>query len=109
MILRELRLQSISQKELAERMDVSPQYINKVLKGYENLSLETISKFERVLGVSLINISSFETSLEMEIDYGIMFGRVNRNNSNSLVKEKIPKISYCNYSQEHFLEYRETG
>lgn len=108
-ILRELRLYSMSQKELAEKMEVSPQYINKVVKGYENLSLETISKFENVLGIKLINILSFERSLELDIDYGIIFGRVDRNKSNSIVKEKISETSYCNYSQDHSLENRKTG
>ena len=34
----------MTQKQLAEQMGCSQQYISKVLKGQENLSLETISK-----------------------------------------------------------------
>lgn len=45
-----------NQKELAEAINCSPQYINKVLKGAENLQLETISKIGRILNVSLIEI-----------------------------------------------------
>lgn len=44
----------ISQKQLAEMMNCSQQYISKVLKGRENLSLETLSKIESVLGVSIL-------------------------------------------------------
>ncbi len=53
-ILSTLRSQSMTQKALAESIGVTPQYINKVVKGYENLSLETICKIERSLGISLI-------------------------------------------------------
>ena len=35
-----------SQTELAHKMGCSQQYVSKILKGQENLSLETISKTE---------------------------------------------------------------
>lgn len=46
-----------SQKALAEQMNCSPQYINKVLKGQENLQLETIAKLSTILNISLIEVS----------------------------------------------------
>lgn len=49
----------INQKELAEKMGVSAQYVNKVLKGNENLSLETIDKFENILGINLISVHNY--------------------------------------------------
>jgi ribosome-binding protein aMBF1 (putative translation factor) len=65
-ILREIRAQketnNMSQKVLAEKLGVSPQYINKIVKGQENLSLETICKIEKALGISLIEVTTFETS-----------------------------------------------
>ena len=39
------------------RMDVSPQYVSKIVKGKENLSLETIWKIEEALGITLISVS----------------------------------------------------
>lgn len=39
----------LNQKELAKRMGCTPQYVSKILKGKENLSLETISKIEEAL------------------------------------------------------------
>lgn len=39
----------VNQKELAQRMGCTPQYVSKILKGKENLSLETISKIEDAL------------------------------------------------------------
>jgi len=50
-----LENQGISQRELAERMGCSPQYISRILKGEENLSLETICKLEQALNVSIMN------------------------------------------------------
>lgn len=44
----------MSQKQLAEKMNCSPQYISKVLRGRENLSLETLTKIENALEISLI-------------------------------------------------------
>ncbi|MCH4896102.1 XRE family transcriptional regulator [Marinilabiliaceae bacterium JC040] len=55
-ILRHLRKNNISQIELAKRLNVSAQYVNKILKGRENLSLETISKLESALNIDLIEI-----------------------------------------------------
>lgn len=45
-----------SQKQLAEKLGVSPQQVNKIIQGHENLTLSTISKLEQVLGISLIEI-----------------------------------------------------
>ena len=44
----------ISQKQLSELMGCSQQYVSKVLKGQENLSLETLSKIERCLNLQII-------------------------------------------------------
>ena len=61
-ILRAIKDQGSSQKKLAEKLEVSAQYINKIVKGNENLSLETISKLEIALGIQLIEVPSFKVS-----------------------------------------------
>ena len=66
-ILRAISDQGISQKELAGKMEVSAQYINKIVKGSENFSLETISKFEMALGIQLIKVIGFSSSINYEI------------------------------------------
>jgi transcriptional regulator with XRE-family HTH domain len=66
-ILSELDEQGISQKELALRMEVSPQYVNKIVKGKENLSLETIWKIEEALGITLISINRNLLYIQPEI------------------------------------------
>lgn len=55
-ILRVLREKKMTQVQLAELLAVSPQHINKILKGQENLTLETIGKLETALGIELITI-----------------------------------------------------
>ena len=46
----------MTQKSLAAKLDVSPQQVNKILKGHENLTLETISRIEEALGMELVTI-----------------------------------------------------
>lgn len=53
-VLSALKSKELTQKQLAERMGVSPQQVNKIVKGQENLTLETISKLEQVLGIDII-------------------------------------------------------
>lgn len=54
-IHRHLRITNTTQKEFAERMGVSPAYVGKLLKGRENLTLETIWKIQELLGVSFFS------------------------------------------------------
>jgi ribosome-binding protein aMBF1 (putative translation factor) len=44
----------LTQKNLAGQMNVSQQYISKVLKGQENLSLETLAKIEDILHIHVL-------------------------------------------------------
>ncbi len=66
-ILRTLRATNISQKELAEKIGVSPQHVNKIVKGRENLTLETISKLEAALEIELLMAPSLAIDTETEI------------------------------------------
>jgi ribosome-binding protein aMBF1 (putative translation factor) len=56
-ILRSLRIKGISQKDLAEKLNVTPQQVNKWVKGTENFTFETISKIEMALNIELMNIT----------------------------------------------------
>lgn len=55
--------QSITQQQLAERMECSQQYVSKILKGRENLSLETICKIERALDTGILSDIHREASI----------------------------------------------
>lgn len=64
-ILRKLRAKKMTQKELAYHLEVSPQFINKIVKGQQNLTLETVSKIENILGIELISILGVSESTQM--------------------------------------------
>ena len=53
-VLLQMKQDGLTQKALAERMDCTQQYVSKILKGKENMSLDTLSKLEDALGISLI-------------------------------------------------------
>lgn len=65
-VLEILRQKNMSKQELAERMQVSAQYISKIVKGQENLTLETISKLESALGVEMIAIKDFSPKVQVK-------------------------------------------
>ncbi|WP_373514055.1 transcriptional regulator [Persicitalea sp.] len=46
-----------TQKELAENLGISPQQINKIVRGQENLTLETISRLEQALSIRLVEFA----------------------------------------------------
>jgi len=54
MVLEKLDELGWTQKKLAEKMEVSPQQVNKIVKGSENLTLETIVKLQNVLNLPLL-------------------------------------------------------
>lgn len=54
MMLDKMEELQMTQKSLAEKMGCSQQYISKILKGRENLSIETICKIEDTLNIILL-------------------------------------------------------
>lgn len=53
-VLKALKEQGLSQKDLAQQMGVSPQYVNKLVKGKENFTLETQVKLQDILDIPLL-------------------------------------------------------
>lgn len=54
MMLDRMEELGLTQKSLAAKMGCSQQYISRVLKGTENLSIETISKIESALELEIL-------------------------------------------------------
>ena len=52
-VLEVLDQTNMSQVELANKMNVSRQQISRILRGQENLTIETISKLQKALGIKL--------------------------------------------------------
>jgi transcriptional regulator with XRE-family HTH domain len=60
----------ITQEALAEKLDVSTQWLSRVENGRENLTLDTIVRFANILGVGvieLITIPSVEVDLPKRV------------------------------------------
>jgi ribosome-binding protein aMBF1 (putative translation factor) len=43
-----------TQKDLAEKMGVSPPYINKIVKGSENFTLQSLVKLQEILDIPIL-------------------------------------------------------
>ena len=54
MMLDKMEELGLTPKSLAEKMGCSQQYVSKILKGKENLSIETLCKIEVALELSLL-------------------------------------------------------
>ena len=46
----------LNRNGLAERLEVSPQYISKILSGKVNFSFKSIAELEKKLGIKLLNV-----------------------------------------------------
>ena len=54
-IVRYMKDKKMSQKDLADKLNVSPQYINKLLHGQDlDLKVTTVMRYGRILGLKLI-------------------------------------------------------
>lgn len=63
---------NITQTEFAKTMGVSDQYISKIIKGKENLTLEVIYKLSQGLGVELISFPEFKYSTPFKQNRNIL-------------------------------------
>lgn len=62
-VLQILKEKNITQTELGQRMGVSRQQITKIVKGQENITLETIDKLEQALNATIITIGAVKEPL----------------------------------------------
>lgn len=53
-LLSYMKREHLTQSAMAERLDCTQQYVSKILKGTENLSLETLAKLEHATGERLV-------------------------------------------------------
>jgi predicted transcriptional regulator len=67
-IHRYLRLNGMTQSQLAEKLGISPAMVTKLLSGKENLSLKTICGIERVIQFELLKVPSYEKGVYMRCD-----------------------------------------
>lgn len=68
-VLRHMEQANMTQKELAEKLGVSPQYINKFLHGQDcDIKVSTAIRYGRILGVKLIDIPDDSAVNDKEIN-----------------------------------------
>jgi transcriptional regulator with XRE-family HTH domain len=104
-ILRTIRAQGLTQKELAEKLNVAPQQVSKWVKGRENFTLETLVKIEQVLNISLIEISMERPLLETK--QFVVFEKKGMGQENIYPLAKSPitiKMDYANISETYQLK-----
>ncbi len=91
-----LKTNNIKQKELALLLDVSPQQISKIIKGRENLTLETISKIENVLNTQLLELNKTkktEINLHKDLEY---IKSTFKTNKYQISKSRVIKVDFTN-------------
>lgn len=66
---RYMKTRGLTQKEMAEKLSVTPQYVGKLLSGKENLGIGTALKYGQALGTDLITMPSIEDRESKPIHY----------------------------------------
>jgi antitoxin component HigA of HigAB toxin-antitoxin module len=64
-VLLKMKELHLTQKALAERMNCTQQYVSKILKGQENLSLDTITRLEIALQIRIVLAESTQSNEEV--------------------------------------------
>jgi transcriptional regulator with XRE-family HTH domain len=95
----------MSQQDLADKLKVTRQQVSKILKGQENMTLETVEKLERGLGIELVKVLDGEDEVDdlnsiviQEDVYIAKFGEII--NNKRINQKVISSIA------EHFTEKR---
>lgn len=58
MMLDQMEKLNINKEQLSKLLDCTQEYVSKILKGQENLTLETMAKIEQCLKIQIFNINS---------------------------------------------------
>lgn len=61
-VLEALKTNNLSQKDLAKKLNVSAQQVNKIVRGQQNLTFETVGKLEEALGITLMEIIDYKST-----------------------------------------------
>ena len=58
MMLDQMEKLNINKEQLSKLLGCTQEYVSKILKGQENLTLETMAKIEQCLKIQIFNINS---------------------------------------------------
>jgi transcriptional regulator with XRE-family HTH domain len=99
-VLDTLKTKGWSQKDLAQKMKVSAQQVNKILKGQQNLTFETISKLEGALDISLVEIIDYKSVAEIKTN-STKIKAVEKKLTNELTKSVLEDFRFSdNFKQK---------
>ena len=56
LLLTYMKEENLTQQSMADRLHCTQQYVSRILKGKENLTLEVITNIEQALNIQLINL-----------------------------------------------------
>lgn len=99
-VLEALKAKGWSQKDLAQKMKVSAQQVNKILKGQQNLTFETISKLETALQISLVEIIDYKPVAEIKTN-STQIKPVEKILTNEIVKSTLEDFHFLdNFKQK---------
>jgi len=94
-ILAKIEENNLSQADLARALDVSPQQISKIVKGKENLTLETIAKISSAIGTELIQfpIYSYSQSTAVLQFQSVSFTTISFDTPDNIGDMKWPQLN----------------
>ncbi|MBE0393164.1 MULTISPECIES: helix-turn-helix transcriptional regulator [unclassified Flavobacterium] len=99
-VLEALKHKGMSQKDLAKKMNVSAQQVNKIIKGKQNLTFETVGKLEDALGISLMEIISYNPVSEIKIN-ATQVRSVEKTLTNELINNDVADFTFSdNFRQK---------
>lgn len=99
-VLYTLDKKEMQQKDLAEAMNVSPQQVSKIVKGKENLTLQTISKLEQVLDISLFEVPMHFFTAKVESKKGAKTSYDKKNEKQYVAKEPLESVVNSSWNPE---------
>ena len=88
-----------TQVKLANELDVSPQQITKIVKGKENLTLETIVKLQEVLKIPIL-ATYYEKALVQLVEQFAESLKVNKTK-----KYTLPVVKDANFENENLTKH----
>lgn len=96
-----------NQKDLAEALDCTPQYVSKLLKGTEKLNIETISKIQKALDIVIIEKNIEKKEINIVVQNESTF-----NKQKSPVRrdyQKMDNVIRCNFRTSSKRNYSQSN
>lgn len=102
-IVRYMKDNHLSQKELAKKLNVSPQYINKFLHGQDmDMKVSTVFRYGRILGIKLLDLPVQDYNEEMRSSFG--FATMKRTSAQTACFDYVDNLYLTPCFMPHYSE-----